>query len=224
MVVELEDIQWADTSSLAFFEHLASIVEGPLLLLVAARPELDEIYPQWLRPGSDRTLIDLGPIDAEASVELAEHLLRHVGGIPPELPREIARRSGGTPYFVEEMVKHLSDRGVIVDDGDGLRYGGEMERLREMPPTVEGVLQARLDLLAPPILTACRVAAVVGRTFWDCTLSDLAADAEAPSAGELEPVLEGLVRREIVRPEPTSAFPPCAELTFVHGTSPTGAS
>ena len=224
LVIELEDIQWADNSSLELFEHLRGALEElPFLVLAAARPELMERNGGWVAPGPFRAVIHLEALGPAQARELLEHLLRSVEGNTEELARDLAERSGGTPYFAEEIVKSLADVGALVPVDAGFRVdAGAVQRLA-MPPSVEGVLQERLDRLTTHAQAIARIAAVVGRNFWDRTLVDLCALRElrrlvphVPRADDVGAALEELRAREIVRSQPTTSFPPFQELAFVH--------
>jgi predicted ATPase len=89
--------------------------------------------------------------------------------VPDGLVELIVERSDGNPFFVEELIKMLTDEGVIRTDALDGRWTIEADRLDRggVPATITGVLQARLDNLAPAERLALQCAAVVGRVFWD---------------------------------------------------------
>ena len=150
-VVLLEDLHWADQESLDLVWALADeLSEARLMIVGLSRPDIvfDE---QWFdehpfsRSGSNWT-----PLDREASAALVREVLKRVDHLPDELVDLIVDRSDGNPFFVEEIVKMLRDHGVIVDAGDdGWTIAtGELDPA-DVPSTIAGVLQARLDQLSP---------------------------------------------------------------------------
>ena len=142
-VLALEDVHWADESSLALVSDLAALSEAaPLTLLLVARPEgaarVDEI-------ASGARTIELGPLSAAEIDELLAGLLADV---PLGLAETVHDRTGGNPFFVEELARALQERGAAPD---------------ELPPTVEGVLAARIDSLPRPAANLLQTASVIGR-------------------------------------------------------------
>ncbi|MEA2364127.1 MAG: hypothetical protein QOD71_3272, partial [Thermoleophilaceae bacterium] len=105
------------------------------------------------------TQILLDPLGAEASHELVAQLLSGEGRAA-EIAPLVAARSGGNPLFAEEMVRRLAE-----EDSDSIG---------ELPETVQAVLAARLDALDPFERRLVQQAAVVGRTFWEGALVELA--------------------------------------------------
>lgn len=214
-VIELEDVQWADRSSLDVFLHLhGKLADRPLFVLATARPEAARIHPEWSAIAERRLTIPLAPLQPDAARELAEHLLQYVEDMPPDLAEEIAVRSAGTPYFAEEMVKSLADLGALDLRAGRWRFLPEKMHAIEIPSTVEGLLQARLDRLSETELRAVRMAAVVGKVFWDRAVSRLWEQPDADAG--LAPLLAGLVRREMVVRRPVSTFRGCEEYAFIH--------
>jgi tetratricopeptide (TPR) repeat protein len=109
------------------------------------------------------------------------------GPAPSELVDFVARRTSGNPFFVEELVRALRDRDVLVRDDAGwtIRSGWDE---RELPPTIEGVLAARIDLLSREAAALLQTAAVIGRRAPLPLLERVAAD------GSLAEVIEELLR------------------------------
>jgi adenylate cyclase len=142
-VLTIEDVHWADEASLALTAAVAEPGDGlPLTILLVARPEggprLAEVAPAASR-------LELGPLTAP---EIEELLARQLPDVTPELIEAVHDRTGGNPYFVEELARALQEQGATPD---------------ELPPTIEGVLTARLDSLAHPAADVLRRASVIGR-------------------------------------------------------------
>jgi class 3 adenylate cyclase len=164
-VVLVEDLHWAEPELCGLLETLAARVRGPLLLLTTARPELLDRQADWR--GS---LVRLDALDARSTAELVDVLL---GADCPAPHRSlILERAEGNPFFVEELVATLADRGVISRRNGGWSFG-ELPPGFAVPDTVQAVLAARIDLLPPGEKAALQAAAVVGRVFWVGPVSEL---------------------------------------------------
>src|SRR5262249_23484290 len=131
----------------------------------------------------------------------------------------IVSRADGSPFYVEELIKMLIEDGVIVTGAE--QWQIRMERLAEIrvPPTLTGVLQARLDGLPPPERETLQQASVVGRVFWSNALEHLqqASTARGPSqlAATTE-TLSALQQKELIFRRETSAFDTTPEHIFKH--------
>jgi len=161
-VVLVEDIHWAEPQLLDLLEYVLVSVQGPLLLMATARPELLQRRPGWgARAGGE--LLELEPLSAQESVQMLDEML--TGGLPQELSELVVERAEGNPFYVEELL------GVLIDGGLLSRRNGGWA-LRELPSdfaipdSVHAVLAARIDLLSTAEKSALQAAAVIGRTFW----------------------------------------------------------
>ena len=173
----LEDLHWADDSSLELIDYLARACERlPVLLLSVTRPALFERRPAWGAELPNHTRIALRPLGEHDSRSLVTQTLRQIPNTPPELVDLIVSRSEGNPFYLEELIKMLVEDGVIVAEGEQWRV--EVARLAEtrVPPTLTGVLQARIDALAPEERATLQRASVIGRVFWDAAAERLASD------------------------------------------------
>jgi len=198
----LSDLQWADDRSLDFIERLpAALGDAPVLLVVTARPELDERKPGWLEPHDDSSArVDLRPLTAEQMTRFIAPLLGEASAIPERLQAELCTRAEGNPEFARELVRLLVDRGALVLGEDGRPAGWRPDRLGAitLPETVQGALQARLDGLPRPERELLRRAAVVGRMFWRGAVEWLS-DGGAPFPAEVGTLLESLEAKGLVR-------------------------
>jgi class 3 adenylate cyclase/tetratricopeptide (TPR) repeat protein len=202
----VEDLHWADDGSLDLLQHLlAHAAELPLALIMTCRPTLLSRRPDW---GSTHPLLQMGPLGAAQSGQLAQALLQRLDQAPARLTELIVGQAEGNPYYMEELVRRLVDDGVIVVDGP--QWTVRAERLQELrlPGTLVGLLQARLDALPPADRLAARQASVIGHVFWDEALAAL--DAKAPQA------LPALQRWAFVRAHAGSDFEGTVERQFDH--------
>lgn len=217
-VMFLEDIHWADDSSLDLIANLAvSIPSAKLMVICLARPVLYERRPGW---GEGRTAfnrVELRALSRRKSRALVEEILQKVDRIPDQLKDLVVDGAEGNPFYVEELIKMLIDDDIIHDTGKGWRV--ELERLAEtrVPPTLAGVIQARLDSLPTAEREVLQRASVVGRLFWDMALTKLAADQTARiNIDDLLPLLESIRSRELVFRREHSAFAETGEYIFKH--------
>lgn len=160
VVVALEDVHWADASSLALTAELSRLAaDAPILFVLVGRPEsraqLDDLVGS--RP---HRAVELGPLAHEAVRALATQILE---GIPPdELVVFVAERATGNPFFVQELLRALRDGGALESEDGRLTIRRGWDE-RQLPPTIEGVLAARIDLLPRETAALLQTASVVGR-------------------------------------------------------------
>ncbi|MBN1147557.1 MAG: tetratricopeptide repeat protein [Anaerolineales bacterium] len=215
VMIILDDIHWADDSSLDLVEHIVKeIPRAPLLIVCLARLDLFERRPDWGQGHAAYTRLDLKPLSRRASRALVDELLQKVDIIPGSLHNLIVEGAEGNPYYVEELVKMLIDDGVIVRGGQQWRV--ELERLAQVrvPPTLTGVVQARLDSLPQKEKTILQRASVVGRLFWDAAVAELAADEV--EAAQVDGLLDAVESRELIFRREHSAFAETDEYIFKH--------
>src|SRR5215208_2991971 len=166
-VLFLEDIHWADRGSLDFFDYLMKVKSDlPLLIIGLTRSTLFEERPDWGTGAVQALRLDLLPLSEENCRRLIEEILQKVPVIPPALTELIVTKAEGSPFYVEELIKVLIDKGVILRGQD--QWQVEMERLSELkvPATLTGLLQARLDSLNATARETLQQASIVGRIFW----------------------------------------------------------
>jgi len=183
-LVAFEDVHWADASSLALTAELSRLATGtPILFVLIGRPEVRERVSELVAARPHRSL-ELGPLDGPAVRDFAAEIL---DGTPPqELVDFVVERTSGNPFFVQELLRALraSDALTSSDGRLTIRRGWDA---RQLPPTIEGVLAARIDLLPRAAATVLQTAAVVGRQVRLPLLQAVAKEAD------LEPLLEELV-------------------------------
>jgi class 3 adenylate cyclase len=198
-VLVFEDLHWADEALLAFLEHLSEWAEGvPLLLLCTARPELYERHPGWAGGIRNATTINLPPLSDQETAELVSHLIT-TSVLSAELEQRVLERAGGNPLYAEEFVRLLADRDL---------GAGEME----LPESLQALIAARLDTLAPDRKSLLQDAAVLGKVFWVGALAEIGGRDQ----GELELALHELARKELVRPARVSSMEEESEYSFWH--------
>jgi class 3 adenylate cyclase/tetratricopeptide (TPR) repeat protein len=205
VVLLLEDMHWAEDDLYDLVDTLVAQVSGPLLVLVTARPELLDRRPAW---GGSWQRTSAMRIDALAAAD-ADRLLDALMGtsVPPAIRDLVLGRAEGNPFFVEELISTLVDRGVLVRT-NGTWSFGELPAGFSVPDSVQAVLAARIDLLPAPEKAALQAAAVIGRTFWTGPVYELVAP-ENPDIGLLE-------ERDFVRRRPGSSLSGEREYVIKH--------
>ena len=154
----MEDLHWIDPASEEFVEAIVDAIVGTkTLLLLNFRPGL--IAP-WMQRSHYRQ-ISLAPLESGE----AEELLRDLLGDDPSLAllsRNIAERAQGNPFFLEELVHSLVERGDFEGDRGAYRLKGGIDTI-PLPITVQAVLSARIDRLPEPSRQILQTSAVIGR-------------------------------------------------------------
>ncbi len=179
-VFVFEDVQWADPASVDLVLDLLPLCEeGPLLFLFVYRPAPET--PVWqVREIADRKYADrytelvLKPLSPEYSSSLVENLLR-VDTLPGALGKAIIERAEGNPFYIEEIVRDLIERGVVArqrkDGAWKLVPGADVGQI---PGNLQVLLAARRDRLDPDVRYTLQLAAVIGRSFYYRVLNRIA--------------------------------------------------
>ena len=197
LVVEFDDLQWADDTFLDLLEHIVTLAhDAPLLLVCPARPELLERRPGWGAGWEGATNLRLEPLEPGRAGQLIEQL---PGGraLPAELRGPILEVAEGNPLFVEEMLAMLVDEGHLTAADGQWEAGGGLAEVR-VPASISALLAARLDQLAPSERDLAERASVVGQSFEQAALAEL---LSAASGGGLVRDLLALVRKDLIRPD-----------------------
>ncbi|MEK6273851.1 MAG: ABC transporter substrate-binding protein [Actinomycetota bacterium] len=209
LIIAVDDLHWADATSLQLTEQLLGVTDSAAVLLVLEqRPERD--HPSWhvktvaaeQYPHRSRELA-LEALSGEANGELL-HSLVGEATIPPEVEERILQGAEGNPFYLEELVGALVDTGVLVRTRDGWRFEHEAEIV--IPPTVEKVILARIDRLSDSQRQVLTAASVLGRRFGLPLLEGVTG-----GNGSLQESLNALQRVDLIRearrwPEPEYRF------------------
>jgi len=218
VVIFLEDIHWADDSSLDAVNHLGeSASQLRLLILCDARPTLFERRPYWGEGQTCHTRLELRPLSKREIRQLVTEILKLAKDIPAELRELVVKGAEGNPFYVEELIKMLIEDGVVIPGEESWRV--ELDRLSQIdvPTTLAGVLQARLDSLPIHERTVLQQASVVGRLFWDRLVAHIQAEGDNGGDPQLVPsALSSLREREFIYRREESAFAGAVEYLFKH--------
>jgi class 3 adenylate cyclase/tetratricopeptide (TPR) repeat protein len=208
LVLVVEDLHWADPALLQFLEHL---VDRPaavdLLVVTTARAELAERHPGWGGGLRNAATISLPPLTDEDTARLVGALAgRSV--LPAEVQALLLERAGGNPLYAEELVRLLTDRGLL--RAGGLRTQRDAELL--LPGTLQALIAARLDALSPKRKALLQDAAVVGKVFWSGALAARGILDE----DEVRADLRELERKQLIRTVGESSVEHQTEYSFWH--------
>jgi tetratricopeptide (TPR) repeat protein len=198
VVLVVDDIHWADASSRALITDLTVLTQqAPVALVLSGRPEARALLGEL--PLHELHLIAL------ADAEIGDLVATVLGGeAPPELALFVAARSGGNPFFAQELVRSLQERDALAHQQGAWRMRPGWDE-RTLPLTVENVLSARIDLLPPALADVLQTAAVVGRVARLSLLREVAqVQLDDSVAGLCE---HGLLLETLDRAEPAVAFP-----------------
>jgi class 3 adenylate cyclase/tetratricopeptide (TPR) repeat protein len=203
VLLVVEDVHWADPSSLELFELIVERASSlPLLAIVTFRPEF---VPPWVGR-SQVTLVSLSRLSRRLCAEMIEHV---TGGkvLPREIADQITGRTDGVPLFIEELTKAVVESGLLVEAGDRYVATGPVTSLA-IPTSLQESLLARLDRLASTSDVA-QIAAALGRQFSHELISAVAALPRQ----QLDDALAQLVNAELIF---RRGMAPDAEYTFKH--------
>lgn len=217
----LEDLHWADDSSLELLNQIGENLEDlPLLVIATTRPRLAERRPGWQEELQFQAALELRPLSKEESLDLIRQILHKVPELPQGILELITASADGNPFYVEELVKMLIEDGVIAVEADAWRVEEALLPGLRVPPTLVGVLQARFDRLPPDERVDLQRGSVIGRIFWDQAVVYLQGeDNGAPPSAPEQPVLEVLQRlqgRQMIFQQPRSTFESTREFSFKH--------
>jgi adenylate cyclase len=160
VVTCIEDLHWLDAASERFLDHWVDALPGSRrLLVVSFRPGF---RAEWM---SRPHYLQL-PLAALRPAEVAELLSDLLGNDPSTagLAASLSERTGGNPFFCEEIVRNLAECGDLTPSPMGYRLRRPLQELR-IPASVQSVLSARIDRLGPHEKALLQVAAVIGREF-----------------------------------------------------------
>ena len=169
MVIVCEDIHWADPSSIELgLQVLSSVAQVPLVVVFVSRPDKDSAGWKLISqskdiPGAGAIELHLSPLSENDSRALVNNLLE-IEALPDSLRKLILAKAEGNPFFVEEVIRMLIDRGGITRQEGKWTVTREINNI-EIPDTLQGVLTARIDRLPEEAKRTLQIAAVIGRKF-----------------------------------------------------------
>ncbi|HLA06325.1 MAG TPA: adenylate/guanylate cyclase domain-containing protein [Anaerolineales bacterium] len=167
LLLVLEDLHWIDPISFDLLELVARTIENlPILILLTYRPmnaeELDNTLTRLeaLHHFTQIKLTELNAAETEQAIrsKLSNLFPERAGGVPPHLIESITSRAQGNPFYVEELLNYLHDRGIDPRDAAAL------EAL-DLPTSLHSLILSRIDQLTTSQQLSLKVASIIGRIF-----------------------------------------------------------
>ncbi|CAN3129828.1 AAA family ATPase [Mycobacterium sp. smrl_JER01] len=198
LLVILEDAHWIDAVSESMITDFLTVTPGsPTTVLITSRPE----YGGPLRHGHGARELVLAPLADSDIADLLEDLLGSDASLG-ELPAVVADRARGNPFFAEEMVRELVQRGVLT--GARGNYVCDTDAAEvHVPATVQAAIEARMDRLSPSARRTLNAASVIGDRFGTDMLTALG----------IEPAVDELLGVDLID---QIRFTPPAQYAFRH--------
>ena len=202
--VVVDDLHWADAETQSLLDHLVDRLPAARVLLLAT------YRPEYQHGWGNRSYYTQFPIEPLPRGE-AEHLLDDLLGASPELAeikRLLIERTEGNPFFLEECVRDLVEKGALLGQRGAYQRAGATSKI-EVPPTVQSVLAARIDRLPLAERQLLQAAAVIGK---DVPLALL----EASMGSSVEDLVAGLRRLQDAELLYDAGLLTSPEYTFKH--------
>jgi class 3 adenylate cyclase/tetratricopeptide (TPR) repeat protein len=206
-VICLEDLHWADPSSIELFRLILKKTKHPAIFLCTYRPVitlfsshqfgiLDKLYQEI-------NLHDLSPSEMQ---EMLKSLLK-TKNIPPDLRKFVQGMIEGNPFYLEEVINSLIESETLIRKNEDWVLSRPITKYRT-PPTIQGVIAARLDHLGIETKRALQEASVIGRIFLYDILKRISVFKD-----RIDECLKGLELHDLIR---TKSLQPELEYVFKH--------
>jgi class 3 adenylate cyclase/tetratricopeptide (TPR) repeat protein len=198
LVIAIEDLHWADTSSIELMETLFRLAETqPILFLNIFRPRYEMTSDRIMKTLKEKlpdycVNIALEPLNIQMSEDLIENMMK-TEGLPRSVMDKIIKRADGNPFFIEEVVRSFIDQGALVVKNGAFEVNEKIETM-VIPQTINDVLMARIDRLEEKTRDLLKVASVIGRSFFHSILIEV-----AKTINEIDRRLEYLKEAQFIR-------------------------
>jgi len=214
VVILCDGLEAADDASLDLLDYLlVRLAELPLYFVCFARPELFERRPHWGEGSEAHSRMSLAVLSRKAMDDLTRDALADAP-VHADLLRWLSERAGGNALVLRETVRVLREAGAIELIGGSFTIDLARANTIALPSTVYGIVQARLDRLAPELKSLAQRAAVIGRVFWEGAIEAMNAKGDGPTGQALRDALDSLRRAEVIRARERSVFPSTREYIF----------
>lgn len=211
-VLVLEDLHWSDASSIELIKYLLPLAETTPLLLVCVYRPYRQSTAWMLKQQAERSFphhyreIMLKPLSPVASQDLVGSLLDN-RDLPQKVRKLIAEKTAGVPYFIEEIVSDLIERGALIRGENEQKWqaAANIEKL-QVPDSLEAVLVSRMDRLDQEARRTLQLAAVIGRSFHYRVLKSMGSENERLDQPLSELQRAGMILETTRIPEPQYTF------------------
>ena len=190
----IDDIHWAEQTLLDLIVYLLEQAETPILVLCSSRHDLLDVHDDWaLRPDSLRLI--LKPLSDADAGHVVQNLLG-TAGIAGDVQDRIVAAAEGNPLYVEQMLSMLIDSGRLRKVEDRWEPAVDLSEM-VIPPTIQALLSARLDLLRQDERAVIEPASVIGLEFAQAAVTEL---SPLPIRPLIADHLKTMTRKQLVRP------------------------
>jgi diguanylate cyclase (GGDEF)-like protein len=175
LFVCLDNIHWADHSSLELFHYLVRVLKNSsvfFFLVYRVEEAKDSFFQNVLQLMAREGLYKKTDLEPLKTADVAHMLSLMIDGIPPsELTEYIYKETGGNPFFIEELIKSLDTNGAFIWDKDRWIFDKSKEVV--IPYSIEGVVDRKLGMMDKEACDLLEYAAVIGREFDFTFLRDI---------------------------------------------------
>lgn len=206
LILNLNDLQFADASSLALLRHCLPICEGaPVLWIASFRP--DRASPAWefrhhveTEYAHRLTAIHLPPLGESEGRALLESMLGR-GVLDEDTAALVVEKAEGNPYYLREIVYALIDQGLLERDAGGVWRQTRAVPTFSLPDNLRSLLLARIDRLLIEARRVLQIASVIGPLFWRNVLEPVVGDASVLKSALTQLQRAQLIQEREVEPE-----------------------
>jgi tetratricopeptide (TPR) repeat protein len=192
-LVLIEDMHWLDEASEEFVAALVEAVAGTKTMVVL---NYRSTYRSPWTGVSNFHEIEVGELNDADTDAIVRELISHRREFQ-DISRLIVKRSGGNPFFAEELVRSLAEGGVLSGDPNNPANGlATVEKA--LPATVQAVIGARIDRLSESEKSLLQMCAIIGKEVPLAVLERVAGTMR----GQIERALDGLCHAELLQPQP----------------------
>lgn len=206
-VVCLEDLHWADPSTVELVHFLLSEIRHPVLFLCVYRPTISPFSTHQTGamaiPHQELLLRDLSLSEAQ---HMVESLLK-TNTLPKDLLQFIRNKVEGNPFYLEEAINSLIESNILVPENGDWKVSGTITE-SEISATIQGVISARVDRLEQQSKRILQEASVIGRSFYYDILKKISGIND-----NIDRRLSGLERFDLIK---TKSIQPDLEYIFKH--------
>jgi predicted ATPase/class 3 adenylate cyclase len=205
-VICIEDLHWADPSSVEFLRNILIDLKYPVIILCMYRPSFNLFTSHQagsIKSYHEIRLQHLSPTDAQSMVES----ILKTKTIPKQLQMFVRDKAEGNPFYLEEVINSLIETDTLIKDKDSWKLTRTLNE-KDIPSTIQGVISARLDRLERETKRILQEASVIGRAFFYEILKRISDLKEYLDKG-----LMNLERLDLIK---TTSLQPELEYIFKH--------
>ncbi|MBC2717040.1 MAG: AAA family ATPase [Desulfobacteraceae bacterium] len=177
LIIVIEDLHWADTSTIELLEALFRLAETRRILFINVfrpnHPETGDRIKETIKEKLPVYYVEihLQPLNEQMGELLINNMLNIIG-LQHVVVDQIIQRAGGNPFFIEEVMRSFIDEGAVVKANGEFKVTEKIDKM-VIPHTINDVLMARIDRLDENTRNLVKVASVIGRSFFYRILTEV---------------------------------------------------